>query len=567
VSVVIGSKAGNQTEARTPPSSVDVVIVGAGLGGLYAHHKFRTLGLSLFGFEAAPDVGGTWFWNRYPGARCDVESLDYTYSFSDDLLKEWVWSERFATQPEILRYIDHVADRFDLKRDIAFGARVTSARFNERANRWTVETDRGDRITAQFLVTTVGCLSAPKPPEFAGLDEFEGRWVQTSAWPHDEVAIAGKRVAVVGTGSSGIQSIPVIAEQAAQLTVFQRTPNFSLPAKNGPVRPEFEARVRADYPEYVRKNKRTKGGVQPKLATGLSAFEVSEEERLEAMERAWDYGSAGMQGLYRDLLTDKSANDLAADFVRGKIRGIVKDPKVAEKLSPTDHPFGAKRLCLDSDYFATFNRPTVELVDIRETPIEAITAKGIRTSDQERPFDLIVFATGFDAMTGPLLAMNIEGAGGRKLREDWRDGPAAYLGLMVAGFPNLFTVNGPGSPSVLCNMIPTLEHHVDWIADCIARMRRDGLSRIDVDPPAQEAWASEVQMVASKTLFPQARSWYMGDNVSGKPRMFLAYVGGFVDYTDRCEEIAKAGYQGFRLTGDDGAAAARATAPMEGANS
>jgi cyclohexanone monooxygenase len=361
---------------------------------------------------------------------------------------------------------------------------------------------------------------------------------------------------VIGTGSSGIQAIPVIAREAAQLTVFQRTPNFSLPAKNGPVRPEFEAKVRADYPQYVKLNKRTKGGVQPKVATGKSTFEVPEDERLVEMDRAWNYGTAGMQGLYRDILTDVKANEIVAEFVRGKIREIVEDPATAEKLSPRDHPFGTKRLCLDTDYFATFNRPNVELVDIRATPIERITANGVKTSEREREFDLIVFATGFDAMTGPILRMNIEGAGGRRLTDEWRDGPAAYLGLMIESFPNLFTVNGPGSPSVLCNMIPTLEHHVDWIADCIAHMRKGGLERIDVEPAAQEAWAGEVQAVAGRTLYPQAKSWYMGDNVSGKPRMFLAYVGGFVDYTDRCEEVARSGYTGFRLSASRAAALA-----------
>jgi cyclohexanone monooxygenase len=539
-----------RTEGSRPkvPAAVDVVVVGAGLGGLYAHHKLRTLGLSLFGFEAAPEVGGTWFWNRYPGARCDVESLDYTYSFSEDLLKEWTWSERFAPQPEILRYVNHVADRFDLRRDIAFNTRVVGARYEEAANRWTVETDRGDTITCQFLITTVGCLSTPKAPEFEGLEDFNGRWVQTSAWPRDPVEIAGKRVAVIGTGSSGIQTIPVLAEQAAQLTVFQRTAQFSLPAHNGAVSPEFEARVRADYLEHCRRNKDSRAGVQPKLATGRSIFELSEAERLAAFERAWSFGGAGMIGMFTDVSTKIEANDIAAEFVRAKIREIVEDPKVAELLTPRDHPIGTKRICLDSHYFATFNRPNVELVDIRATPIERITAGGVKTSDQERPFDLIVFATGFDAMTGPLLAMNIHGAGGTPLTEVWEHGPSSYLGLMMAGFPNLFTVNGPGSPSVLANMIPTIEHHVDWIADCIVHMREKGAERVEAQPEAQTAWAAEVAEVANKTLYPLARSWYMGDNVPGKPRMFLAYVGGFNTYTARCEEIAKGGYKGFQFS-------------------
>jgi cyclohexanone monooxygenase len=538
------------TEGSRPkvPATVDVVVVGAGLGGLYAHHKLRTLGLSLFGFEAAPEVGGTWFWNRYPGARCDVESLDYTYSFSEQLLADWKWSERFAPQPEILRYVNHVADRFDLRRDIAFDTRVVGARYDEAANRWTVETDRGDRITCQFLITTVGCLSAPKAPEFEGLEDFTGRWVQTSAWPRDPVEIAGKRAAVIGTGSSGIQTIPVLAEQAAQLTVFQRTAQFSLPARNGPVSPEQEAKVRADYLEHCRRNKDTRAGVQPKLATGRSIFEVSQAEAEAAFERAWGFGGAGMLGMYTDVSNKAEANVIAADFVRAKIREIVKDPKVAELLTPRDHPIGTKRICLDSDYFATFNRPNVELVDINATPIERITADGIKTSDQERPFDLIVFATGFDAMTGPLLAMNIHGAGGAPLSEAWEHGPSSYLGLMMAGFPNLFTVNGPGSPSVLANMIPTIEHHVDWIADCIVHMREAGAERVEAAPEAQTAWAAEVAEVANKTLYPLARSWYMGDNVPGKPRMFLAYVGGFNTYTARCEEIAKGGYKGFQFS-------------------
>jgi cyclohexanone monooxygenase len=538
------------TEGSRPkvPAVVDVVVVGAGLGGLYAHHKLRTLGLSLFGFEAAPEVGGTWFWNRYPGARCDVESLDYTYSFSEELLAEWKWSERFAPQPEILRYINHVADRFDLRRDIAFDTRVVGARYDEAANRWTVETDRGDKVVCQFLITTVGCLSTPKPPEFEGLEDFKGRWVQTSAWPRDPVEIAGKRVAVIGTGSSGIQTIPVLAEQAAQLTVFQRTAQFSLPACNGPVSPEFEARVRADYREHCRRNKDTRAGVQPKLATGRSVFEVSEAEREAAFERAWSLGGAGMLGMFTDVSNNAEANTFAAEFVRAKIREIVEDSEVAELLTPRDHPIGTKRICLDSHYFATFNRPNVELVDIRATPIERITADGIKTSDQERPFDLIVFATGFDAMTGPLLAMNIHGARGAPLGEAWEHGPSSYLGLMMAGFPNLFTVNGPGSPSVLANMIPTIEHHVDWIADCIVHMREAGAERVEAAPEAQTAWAAEVAEVANKTLYPLARSWYMGDNVPGKPRMFLAYVGGFNTYTARCEEIAKGGYKGFRFS-------------------
>lgn len=545
----------DSTQGDTPtrnskpvPRSVDAVVIGAGFAGLYAHHRLRTLGLSLFGFEAAHEVGGTWFWNRYPGARCDVESLDYSYSFSADLLDEWQWTERYATQPEILRYINHVADKFDLRRDIAFGTRVVGCRYDEAENLWTVKTDRGDEIRCHYLITATGCLSLPKAPEFEGLDDFEGRWVQTSAWPHEPVAIAGKRIAVIGTGSSGIQAIPEIAREAAQLVVFQRTPNFTIPARNGPINPEWEATVRENYVEHHRRNRETRAGVQPKVATGLSALEVDDAARLAALEHAWTIGSAGILSLYKDVASNPEANVIVADFVRGKISQIVKDPEVAAKVSPRDHPIGTKRICLDTDYYATFNRPNVELVDIRTNPIERITANGVKTIDKEYPFDLIVFATGFDAMTGPLLALNISGVGGQSLKDAWQHGPSSYLGLMMAGFPNLFTVNGPGSPSVLANMIATIEHHVDWIADCITHLRRHGLDRIEAEPKAEAAWADTVREVANKTLFPLAKSWYMGDNVPGKPRVFLAYVGGFSSYITHCSEIVSAGYIGFRLS-------------------
>lgn len=526
----------------------DAVVVGAGFAGLYAHYRLRGLGLSVAGFEAAPDVGGTWFWNRYPGARCDVESLDYSYSFSAELLHEWRWSERFAAQPEILRYINHVADRFELRRDISFGTRVIGAQYDEAENLWTIAPDHGDVVRCRFLVTTTGCLSLPKPPDFVGLEDFAGRWVQTSAWPHEAVAFAGKRVAVIGTGSSGVQVIPEIAKTAAQLTVFQRTPNFTIPARNGPVDAAWEAKVRADYVEHHRRNRETKGGVQSKFATGRSALEVPEAERLAAYERAWRLGSSGIQGLFNDVLVDPNANATLSEFVRAQIRRIVKDPDLAERLSPHDHPCGAKRMCLDSDYYETFNRENVKLVDVRTTPIERITPGGVKTTGQEYPADLIVFATGFDAMTGPLLALNITGVDGRSLDQAWADGPASYLGLMMAGFPNLFTVNGPGSPSVLANMMPTIEHHVDWIADCIAHMRQSGMQRIEAEPEAESAWADEVRRVASRTLFPLARSWYMGDNVPGKPRIFLAYVGGLSTYIERCSSIVREGYTGFRFS-------------------
>jgi cyclohexanone monooxygenase len=542
--------------AAGSPSPADVIVVGAGLAGLYAHHRLRASGLSIAGFEAGPEVGGTWFWNRYPGARCDVESLDYCYSFSPELLDEWVWSERYATQPEILRYINHVADRFDLRRDIVFDTRIVGAAFDEATNSWTVRTDRGDEVTAPFLIAATGCLSTPKPPEFDGLADFAGRWVLTSTWPREPVEMAGKRVAVIGTGSSGIQSIPLIAREAAHLTVFQRTPNFTLPARNGPVNPEFEASVRADYADYCRRNKDSRGAVQPKLATGVSALSLPADERRAAYEHAWGVGGSGIQAVFSDLLTNPQANATAAEFIHGKIREVVHDPDVAERLSPRDHPFATKRVCLDTDYFATFNRPNVELVDIRKTPIQRITRHGIRTGDKEYPVDLIVFATGFDAMTGSLTAMNIQGLGGLTLEAAWKAGCATYLGLMIAGFPNLFTVNGPGSPSVKVNMAPAIEHHVDWIADRIDDLRARGVARIEAEADAQAAWTDEVAAVAGRTLYPLANSWYMGANVPGKPRMFMAYVGGFNTYTARCDEVVREGYRGFRLSRAAGVAAA-----------
>ena len=534
-------------QARVP-QSVDVVIIGAGFAGLYAHHRFRQSGRSAFGFEAASGVGGTWYWNRYPGARCDVESLDYTYSFSPELLNEWHWSERFATQPEILEYANHVADRFDLRRDYAFDTRVIGAEFDTATNHWTVRTDRGDTVRCRYLLAAVGSLSLPKPPEIAGLEDFAGRWVQTGCWPHEPVNVKGKRVAVIGTGSSAIQSIPLLAQEAAQLTVFQRTPNYSVPAHNGQIDPAYEAEVRADYVEHCKRSRMTKGGVPARINTGVSAMSVSADERRARYEEAWAFGTFALQSVFNDTSVNPEANAAAAAFVHDKIRSMVKDPALAEKLLPRTYPLGTKRLCLDTDYYATFNRDNVELVDIRETPIERITPDGIRTTATEYPFDLIVFATGFDAMTGPLFALNLRGTDGRLLQDHWRDGPQSYLGLMVAGFPNLFTVNGPSSPSVLTNMLQAIEQHVEWIADCIDHMESNRLVRIEPEEEAQVAWAHEVAAMAEKTLYPQADSWYMGANVPGKPRVFMMFIGGLDRYVERCEAIVREGYRGFRLT-------------------
>lgn len=529
-------------------TDVDVVVIGAGFAGLYAHHRLRGLDLSVAGFEQAPDLGGTWWWNAYPGARCDVESLDYCYSFSPELLDEWRWSERYATQPEILAYAHHVADRFDLKRDIRFSTRVVATVFDDATERWTVETDDGAITTARFVIAAVGCLSKPKPPEFDGLADFTGQWVQTGAWPHNPVDLDGQRVIVIGTGSSAIQSIPEIAKCAVHLTVMQRTPNFSLPARNGPIPAEQEAAARTDYPAYCRRNKYSRGGIPSRYVDRPSALAASAAERQARFEEAWGLGTVAIQSTFNDLLANADANRAVADFVRGKIAEIVTDPQTAAKLSPHDHPLGTKRLCLDSDYYATFNLPHVDLVDIRADPIARITRTGVVTaSGADYPADLIVFAIGFDAMTGPFLGLNISGAGGVTLRDAWAHGPVTYLGLMVAGFPNLFMVNGPGSPSVLSNMLVTIEHHVDWIVDAIAHLDETG-GAMEAERQAQDAWVGEVRMIADRTLYPRANSWYNGDNVPGKPRVFLPYVGGVDTYIRRCEAITADGYRGFRLS-------------------
>jgi cation diffusion facilitator CzcD-associated flavoprotein CzcO len=531
-----------------PHREVDAVIVGAGFAGLYAHHRLRQLGLTLQGYEAGADVGGTWWWNRYPGARCDVESMDYCYSFSPELEQEWTWTERYATQPEILRYVNHVADRFDLRRDIQFETRVTAATWDEEAQRWHLETDRGDSVSAQFCVMATGCLSAAKQPEIEGIDSFRGQIFHTGRWPHEGVDFTGLRVGVIGTGSSGIQSIPLIAQQAAHVTVFQRTPNFSMPAKNAPLDAEAISARKARAEEIRQAMRDSRAGVIVPMPEH-SAHEVDADAREARFAAAWDTGTLyGMVSAYNDLLIDRDANETAAEFVRARIRDIVDDPEVAERLSPRNHPFGTKRPCLDSDYYATYNRDNVTLVDVRATPIVEITPTGLRTASDEYDLDAIVFATGFDAMTGPLLGPDITGVDGLALRDKWAAGPRTYLGIATAGFPNLFTVTGPGSPSVLVNMMVAIEQHVDWVADCIAYLRKHELASIDATAEAQDEWVYHVNEVANYTLFPHANSWYMGANVPGKPRVFMPYIGGLPRYTKILNEVAGNDYRGFTVT-------------------
>ena len=534
--------------AASVPPHADIVVIGAGFGGMYAHHRFRQLGLSLFGFEQGTDVGGTWYWNRYPGARCDVESVDYTYTFSRELLDEWTWSERFSTQGEILEYAGYVADRFDLRRDIKFETKIVSAIYDEAANLWTVRTDKGDAITCHYLVTTVGCLSVPKDPDFEGLDSFKGQRVQTGAWPKQGVDWAGKNVLVIGTGSSAIQTIPEVAKTAGHLTVFQRTANYSVPAYNGPLPEHRQKEVFADYPAYLAMLKKSRGGQTFELQTDSMAADFTPEQQHERLEQAWQLGRWNIQGCFRDITLNEDANRLASEFVHAKIRETVKDPATAEKLIPKGYPLGTKRLCLDSDYYATFNRENVDLVDINEEPIVRITETGLQTSKRDYPADLIIFAIGFDAMTGPIVNLGIEGRGGQSLKQAWQDGPECYLGIAAPGFPNLFMVNGPSSVSVLSNMILTLEHHIDWIADCIEAMRGKGRDTIEARDDATHEWAAHTEMVANRTLFPKANSWYMGANVEGKPRMFLAYIGGFDNYVAKFDAVAANDFEGFDLT-------------------
>lgn len=541
-----------QEKTSSPTESArqhyDAVVIGAGFSGLYMLHRLRQMGMSVRAFEQGDGVGGTWYWNRYPGARCDSESMYYSYSFDPELEQEWHWSERYPGQPEILRYLNHVADRYDLRRDISFKTRVTSTVFDELHNHWVITTSDGNEVTTKYCVTAVGCLSAANKPEFPGAEEFQGESYHTGDWPHTGVDFTGKRVGVIGTGASGIQSVPVIAEHAGHLTVFQRTPNFTIPAANRPMDPEFERQWKENYREWRRKGRESMAGI-PYPASQASALDITEDERRKVFESAWTNGGFSfLFGTFGDIIVTEEANKTAADFVREKIDEIVEDPAVAEMLKPTTYPLGTKRLPLDTDYYKTFNRPNVTLVDLRRTPLEKITAKGIRTTDQEYELDIIVYATGFDALTGPLFNLNIRGRNGMPLQEKWSEGPRTYLGLGTSGFPNLFTITGPGSPSVLTNMPVAIEQHVEWIADCIKKLEEQGVQTIEATREAEEAWTEHVQEVANQTLYPKAASWYMGANIPGKPRIFMPYVGGLHNYEAKCEDVAAKNYEGFQLT-------------------
>jgi cyclohexanone monooxygenase len=516
---------------------------------MYMLHRLRGLGMSARVYEQGDGVGGTWYWNRYPGARCDVESMQYSYSFSDELQKEWEWSERYAPQPEILRYANHVADRFDLRRDIQFDTRVDRAIFDEGSNKWQITTSDGKAVTAAHVVLATGCLSNARVPDIKGLKDFRGEVYHTGHWPHEPVDFTGKRVGVIGTGSSAIQSVPVIAAQAVHLTVFQRTANFSIPARNASLTMEERDAFRADYPEIRRKaREEMRNGIYQELPD-RGALDDGDNARRARYEARWAKGGLTFTATYNNIYLDKVANDTAADFVREKIAEIVSDPHTAKLLQPSDHPIGSKRICVDTDYYATFNRPNVTLVDIKAGGIEQITAHAVRAGAKEYEVDALVLATGFDAMTGSVAKIDIHGRDGRTLNQKWAEGPRTYLGLMSAGFPNLFIITGPGSPSVLSNMIVSIEQHVDWIADCLAYMRDHDLWTIEANKDAEDNWVAHVNEVAYTTLYPQANSWYMGANIPGKPRIFMPYIGGVGAYRQICSDVAAKGYEGFALAG------------------
>ena len=545
--------AAGRAEAAEPlvTQTADVVVVGAGFSGLYALYRLRKLGLKVVCFEAGDGVGGTWYWNRYPGARVDIESMQYSYSFDDELQQEWRWPEYFSPQADLEAYANHVADRFGLRELIRFGARVDRMRFEERTSRWHVSTQRGDQVTAKYVIAACGALNATNVPDFPGLDSFRGQWYHTSQWPKEDVSFDGKRVGLIGTGSTGIQAAPVVAGSAAHLHVFQRTPAYSLPANNRPLPPDYEHEWKGHYAERRAQMRQSFTATYMPVQQYGSVFDYSPEERARILEQAWaSRNGLLMMRTFTDTGKSLEANEILAEFIRGKIRQVVTDPDVAELLCPKTYPVGAKRICMDTGYYETFNRPNVTLVDVRANPIIAITPAGLRTAAAEYDLDIIIFATGFDAVTGSLTRMNVTGAGGIDLRAKWARRPANYLGFMVAGFPNLFMIHGPGSPGVLAQMITTGEWQVDWVASVIEDLDRDGYARIDATPDAEDAWSAEMDEMAGKTLYRFADSWYVGANIPGKPRSFMIYIGGFDQYARRCTQQVRDGYEGFTLARD-----------------
>lgn len=531
------------------PNEVDVLVVGAGFSGLYMLHKLRRLGLEAVALEKGGGVGGTWYWNRYPGARCDVESPYYSYSFDADLEQEWEWTERYPAQPELLSYINHVADRFDLRKDIAFDTTLVSATFEESTDQWTITSlgPNGGQLTrAKFCIMATGCLSSARMPNIPGLDSFKGELLHTGMWPHEEVDFTGQRVGVIGTGSSGIQVIPEIAARAQHLRVFQRTPNFSVPAFNGPIDRDWFRGIKENYPELRERSRHTTMGI-PFQRRNQSAMDVSDAERQQVFEEHWPKGGFRISSCFNDLIKNQDSNNALAEFVRNKIEQMVDDPDVAAVLKPYDHAITAKRICVDTNYYATYNRDNVELVDVKSDPIQQVTPNGIQTEERFFELDTLVVATGFDAMTGAMLHMDIRGRGGASLRDHWDAGARTYLGLAVAGFPNMFTIAGPGSPSVLSNMITSIEQHVEWITEHLSYLMEQGYATSEASTVSEDQWVDHVRELSEKTLFPSANSWYLGANVPGKPRVFMPYVGGVGTYRGHCDEVAARNYEGFLI--------------------
>jgi len=525
----------------------DVVIVGAGFSGMYMLYRMRKLGLSARVIEMGSDVGGTWYWNRYPGARCDTDTIEYSYSFCEELQQEWEWPQRYPTQPEILSYLNHVADRFELRNDISFNTKVEGASYDEGSGRWRVRTDQGSELSAQFLIMGTGCLSTPNKPQIEGMDSFSGTTIHTGRWPHEKIDFTGKRVGIIGTGSSAIQSTPMIAQEAEELYVFQRTAQYAVPAHNRPVDPKFVADIKADYAGFRARNRLEPSGQLSHMpGNDVSALEVDTDERNREYQKRWEIGGFQFFGSFNDILINQEANDTAAEFVRSKIRSVVQDPEVAEKLCPP-HTLACKRAVIDSGYFETFNLPNVKLVDLKSAPIEKITPSGIKTSNADYDLDYIIFATGFDAMTGTLLKIDVQGRDGLTLRKKWEAGPRNYLGLSIPGFPNMFTITGPGSPSVLTNMVVAIEQHVDWITRCIEDLNSNGHTHIEATQSAEDGWVEHVNEVAATTLYATCSSWYLGANIPGKPRVFMP-LPGFPPYAEKCEEVAANNYEGFALS-------------------
>ncbi|BAX92640.1 flavin-containing monooxygenase [Mycobacterium shigaense] len=529
-------------------NETDVIVIGAGFAGLYAVHRAASAGLAVTALEAAPDVGGTWYWNRYPGARCDVESVDYSYSFDEALQQSWTWSERFAAQPEILAYLNHVADRFELRQHYRFGVDVVAADFDKDDGSWQVRTATRETFAAQFLLCATGCLSALNRPDIPGAADFAGEVYFTAAWPREEPDLRGKRVGLIGTGSSGIQVTPIIAAQAERLVVFQRSPNYTIPMPNRPWSPAEQIQIQQEYPQRRRASAYATAGT-PHGTFHKNAVDAEPQERLDALWKRWREGGVLFAKTFPDQNSNLASNDIAREFAEQRIREIVTDPVVAADLIPVDHPIGTKRICTDAGYYATFNRSNVRLVNLRREPIEAITAEAVRTGETTYPCDVLVFATGFDAMTGALTRIDPAGPGGERLRDIWADGPVTFLGLMIPGLPNLFTFSGPGAPSVLANMVLHAEVQVDWVMNLIVAARHRGVTEVEPRRDAALSWTDEVARAADKTLFPTAASsWYLGANIEGKKRIFMPYTGGFGTYRRICDEVARDDYTGLVMT-------------------